>query len=117
MPKQRGTIFWCKVMNCQSIFELESDRDHHLQLHSEKESEKKKQKAKRYHRNEVSMNWHDTGVDTETQDERNLEPAAGMQTTTGDGIKQVPAQVESTSASVDTGVTPEGDHFVSILFD
>ena len=82
-----------KVLGCQLIFEKESDRDHHLQRHLKQRSEERKQYAKRYVKNE-------------------------MQATTGDDGKHLPAQVKSNCAPVETGVTSEGGHFVSIrLFD
>ena len=114
VPKQRVERFWCKVLLCLLIFDEESDRDHHSQHHSQQESEKKKQKAKRYH-TEVSMDERASGADMETQDET---PAAGIETTTGDGGEHLPAQADSNSAAPESGVTSEGVHFITIrLFD
>ena len=93
LQKQRVRKFCCKVLGCQLIFEKESDRDHHLQRHLKQRSEERKQYAKRYVKNE-------------------------MQATTGDDGKHLPAHVKSNCAPVETGVTSEGGHFVSIrLFD
>ena len=94
-PKQRVKRFWCKVLGCQLIFDEESDRDHHSQLHSEQESEKKrKQKAERYQKNKASTDEHESGADMETQDVRSYGPAAGIETMTGDVVKHGPAQVD-----------------------
>ena len=98
------------------IFEKGSDQHHQAQGNSEQESEKRNPKAKRYHKRDASMNVHESGVDMGTQDERNQGTEAGIKPTTGDVLKQVPAQVESNCTAIESGVTLERVHFISIRF-